>query len=98
MGQSPEEKRAYQRGYQTGRNGRWPDYVPPRPEDPVWEQWHSAAMALRNAVDEVCATIDPEDVWVQRLGPCVDAMDAAETAFQIEERVRMVKAFNSFEF
>jgi hypothetical protein len=39
-----------------------------------------AASELRDEADYVCSTLDPNDEFVQRLGPKIDAVDWAMTA------------------
>jgi len=71
------ERRAYQRGY--ARNHRWPEHRPPTPPDPLVRDLMEAATFLRDTVDNFCALLEPEDEWVEKLGPGIDRLDEAMT-------------------
>jgi hypothetical protein len=68
---------AYQRGYAARGNGRWPRHKPPAPPDPVVRELLSAAAALRDVADNVCAQLDEQDDFVKELGPRIDQLDEA---------------------
>jgi hypothetical protein len=71
------ERRAYQRGYQCRE---WPAHKPPEPPPSLVRDVMKAASELRDEADYVCSTLDPNDEFVQRLGPKIDAVDWAMTA------------------
>jgi ribosome modulation factor len=70
-----DESRAYSRGYNAGIYGRWAAHRPPAPPDQVVRALFDAAQALRDEADSICATLEPQDEFVKRLGPRIDAVD-----------------------
>jgi hypothetical protein len=74
MLKSTEEKRAYAKGYNTGRAGRWPDGVPPIPNEYIY-QLAKAAKLARDLLDSEIAMSDGE--LESKFGPAIDAVDAA---------------------
>ena len=77
MPRSLEERRAYAKGYNAGRQGSWPLHRPPTPPDEVTGQLVEALRNLRDGVDGVLAILSGDDEWVVQLGPLVDAADDA---------------------
>lgn len=76
-----EERRAYSRGYNSGRRGLWGAHLPPLPPQEELQRLMNAAQAIRNKADYFCSTIDPEDEWVGTLGPMIDGFDEAMQEF-----------------
>ena len=72
---TPEEKRAYGRGY-NARN-RWPEHRPPCPPNEIVAGLMEAIRKLRDAVDSYLATIDEDDELQDMLGPAIDDVDCA---------------------
>jgi hypothetical protein len=79
---TPEEQRAYSRGYNAGRRNAWPDHLPPAPPDPVIRRLMAAMKMLRDDVDHMLATgiLDESDPVSLKLGAAVDECDAAAAA------------------
>jgi hypothetical protein len=75
---TPEEQKAYRRGYYCGQ--RWPDHMPPFPPEPVIAGLMKALQELRDECDSLLAEIDEDDPLVKRLDPKVEAADAAMRA------------------
>jgi len=76
---TPEESRAYSRGYSAGSRGHWPLHRPPVPPHKVVSRLMTAARDLRDEVDGTLATLCEDDEWQEPLGPLVDAVDVALT-------------------
>lgn len=74
---TPEEKKAYQRGYHRAAIKAWPEHAPPLPPDELAAKIISVAVDLRNAVNDLLATLDEDDDFEGVLGPKVDAFDQA---------------------
>ena len=68
------DKRSYAAGYNRG--ARWPYHLPPQPPNELVADFMKAAIALRQAVDGLLATFDPEDEIQELLGAYVDDLDA----------------------
>ena len=77
---SPEEKRAYARGYYASRMGRWPEHQPPFPPEEVIANLMIALRNLRDVADGICSTIDKDDEFAVCLGPAIDKADEAMIA------------------
>jgi hypothetical protein len=53
----------------------WPEHRPPLPPHCLVSNIIRAAMGLRDAVDFLLATVEPEDEMEKLLGPKIDALD-----------------------
>lgn len=71
-----EEKRVYARGYNAGRNQKWPAHKPPRPPDKLCASVFEAAANLRDVANTVCATLDETDEFVMAFSPVIDEFDS----------------------
>ena len=76
---TPEEKRAYARGYQRGGH-QWPAHRPPAPPQAEVAGLMRALKELRDECDSMCATLCDDDDFVVRLAPRIDAADQAMEA------------------
>lgn len=74
---SPEEKRAYARGYNARKSHLWPSHVPPVPPNEIVKELMDALTVIRNGVDAELSQFGPDDEWERRLGPLIDRADAA---------------------
>lgn len=72
-----DQQKYYSRGYYAGARGRWPEHRPPTPPDEVVAALMAALRELRDECDSALATLEPDDEFVRRLGPRVDAADEA---------------------
>lgn len=72
---SPEEKRAYCRGYGAGRRGCWPEHRPPSPPNELVADLLAALRGLRDGYDTMCATFSPDDEIVTQLDPLIERAD-----------------------
>lgn len=79
MPMTPNEKRAYSRGYTRGAN-QWPEHRPPLPPDPIIAGLMRAIQELRDECDGIRATLCDDDEFVLRLVPRIDAVDDAMIA------------------
>ena len=70
----------YGKGYNAGKRGSLPDHRPPVPPHEVIASLMTALRNLRDKADSACAMLDPEDEFVQKLGPGIDEADAALSA------------------
>lgn len=80
------EKRAYARGYNTGRAGRWPLGVPPVPNELILNVIKAAKNA-RDILDSELAFMDGDSEYEAKWGPAIDAVDGALekiTAFAVD--------------
>ena len=75
-----DERRAYSKGYLAGSRHSWPAHRPPVPPEPVLGRLIIAVQKLRDAADNICATLCEEDEFVAELGPPVDEVDTAMAA------------------
>lgn len=74
-----ERQRAYARGYNAGRAGKWPNGIPPMPNE-LMLQLATAARLARDILDGELACLSPDDEpWVSRFNPAIDAVDDALT-------------------
>ena len=78
-----ELKSAYAKGYRTGLANRWPTHIPVGASDKVVPVVIVAAKQLRDAADDICATLSDNDEFVARLGPAIDALDQAITEYNL---------------
>ena len=69
----------YQRGYYAGAKGNWPDHRPPHPPLDVIKRMYDAARMLRNAADDIVASLCEDDELSKELIPGIDAVDEAFT-------------------
>lgn len=70
-----EQRLSYSRGYSAGIKCIWPEHRPPAPPEDLINGFYKAAMALRNAADNICASIDEEDEFAKELSPKIDNLD-----------------------
>lgn len=75
MSQTIGERRAYSRGYQSGAT--WPLHIPPEPPGEVTRALVQALRKVRVEMDDMQATIDPEDDFAARLNASIDTVDSA---------------------
>ncbi len=68
-------QRAYSRGYNAARKRAWPDHIPITPPHEIVGPYVEAAHAIRDGLDALLATFDPEDECEKRLGPLIDTFD-----------------------
>jgi hypothetical protein len=70
-------QRGYSKGYQRGRNGTWPDYVPPAVPCEIVDALRLALVNLRNAIDAQLAVFDEDDPLNLALSQHIDAATQA---------------------
>ena len=58
---TPEERRAYARGYHAGSRSAWPEHRPPRPPDELCAELIDAMRRLRDCADGWLAMFCAED-------------------------------------
>lgn len=83
---TPGEKRAYSKGHNAGRAGRWPEGVPPVPDEIVLNLVRAAKQA-RDILDSELAFMDEDSEYEAKWGPAIDAVDDAIekiTAFAVD--------------
>lgn len=73
----PSTTVAWRKGYAKGLKRAWPDHAPPYPPTYQVRDLMMATQELRNAVDTMLATWDPDDEWAKTLGPLIDTADIA---------------------
>lgn len=78
---TPEESRAYSRGYQAGSKGRYPKHLPPSPPDEVAAAIYEALTELRSRADAELATFPDDDEIRDAFEPALDKADAAIEAY-----------------
>lgn len=72
-----EERRAYARGYKAGQVGRWPQGVPPMPDE-LTTRLAAAAKLARDILDgELAQMTEGDEPWTSRFNPAIDAVDEA---------------------
>lgn len=71
------EKLTYQRGYNSGSKGRWPEHRPTVPPDEHVRKLLEALLELRNGVSGEIATFSDDDAIVVALAPLVDKASEA---------------------
>lgn len=88
MARSLEERRAYARGYNAGRCGKWPEGIPPVPNELVLRLIQAAKKA-RDFIDiELAQMYDEDGEFEKKFGPAIDAVDQAMediTTFALSE-------------
>jgi len=78
MTMTKDETRAYSRGYNTG--GRWPEHRPPYPPEGIIRQLMEALREIRDTADTQCATLEPDDKWVEAFDAPIQKADDAIAA------------------
>lgn len=72
-----EERRAYARGYKAGRVGRWPNDIPPMPDEQTAKLAAAAKLARDILDNELAQLCEGDEPWTSRFNPAIDAVDEA---------------------